>query len=335
MLLKRTVIAKERLVAVSRVASTTTAAVMLAATSWSHVGPVPLLEAADSLRMQEAFALNVPDSFALTGLAAYPHNVVLAWASNVPYVMQFENGNRSILGQGVLRRPLGAAPTGRDGGVEVVDAGRQMLSTFGPRGQHLSDVHLRSPLTVLSRATKSPMGWLIVGHDALGVCRLLLKTASKNGRDSSEWREFSRVTRALRPNECAAAQISLVQDGIVISHAGRPFKSELLGLDGRLRSVFSPMQASNAPFARGGTNQLWGAMPLLPAGQHYLQVLTDLRANRRVLLVYTNQGAVKRLRTVEAPFGLSAAVAEDSLVVGARRVNSVQIVGYRWRWNSF
>jgi hypothetical protein len=74
--------------------------------------------------------------------------------------------------------------------------------------------------------------------------------------------------------------------------------------------------------------------PVFPLGAGSLQVLTDLRADRRLLILYGEDGRELRQRRLDAPFGVLASSEQPPLLLGTRRANGTQVVVYRWRWAS-
>jgi len=81
------------------------------------------------------------------------------------------------------------------------------------------------------------------------------------------------------------------------------------------------------------TRAHWGAMPLLWAGNGFVQVFTDVTSENRLFVTYAADGHVLRKTLLQAPLAL-VAEREPRYLLGIRRAGGTEIVGYQWRWTS-
>ena len=301
----------------------------------SNLARSELQDTVARLILAEAFTLSVPDSFAMEGLAASPHSVaLLAWSGNTPYVLMYNriaDGPPKEIGRLTLLRPVGAAfSNSGNEAIEVIDAGRRMLSTFSMSGQHLSDMHLRVPLEKIFVAARGQEGWFLGGTDVHGTCRLHLQTLDGDAFEVS----LGDLWVTSRTG-CTRATLLITAFGrgvVMVSRRDEPFLSQQAGLGGSPdRLFFRPPQE---PFAHSGyPARLWRALPIVALDRGYLQTFADLRSDRRLIVRYDQAGRPIRTRTIDLPIGFVTSLPAARLLIGARRITGVEIVGYVWRWN--
>jgi len=79
---------------------------------------------------------------------------------------------------------------------------------------------------------------------------------------------------------------------------------------------------------------LWRSAPTVCLGGNgYLRTLTDLRSDRRVLVIYGSDGRVLRTRSIDAPLAVVAGVPGSSGAIALRRIGPPELVWYEWRWS--
>ena len=66
----------------------------------------------------------------------------------------------------------------------------------------------------------------------------------------------------------------------------------------------------------------------------FVQILADLRSDRRHLLVYDAAGAFKRRRAIDVPFGILDTVPDRQELLAVRRTDRLEILTYQWSWQS-
>jgi hypothetical protein len=74
----------------------------------------------------------------------------------------------------------------------------------------------------------------------------------------------------------------------------------------------------------------WLSLPTMPVGAFYLRMLIDTRSDRRMLLLYDNNGSLARATGLEAPLTILGSMQQDSILFGILRVKEPEIVFYRW-----
>lgn len=102
----------------------------------------------------------------------------------------------------------------------------------------------------------------------------------------------------------------------------------------RLSPIGERMFLRSLPLAdEGNTAEMqvdWFALPPAWLGSIYLQVLADLRSDRRRFLLFDNRGKFLRSAEFSLPIGFYSAT--DSTLLGVRVSDVPEIVEYSWRW---
>ena len=288
------------------------------------------------LVLTEAFTLSVPDSFAMEGLVASAHSAtLLAWSGSASYVLVYsriDDDPPKAIGNQTLIRPIGAAFTNNgEEAIEVIDAGRRMVSTFSLSGEHLSDIHLRVPVQEVLGAARGQEGWFLAGNNIHGVCRLYLQSPDGDAVEVSLGSDLWVPSRT----GCTHGTLlitALSRGSVLVSRRDEPFHSQQADPGGSPNGlVFRPPREALAQ--SGDPGRLWRALPIVELDRGYLQTVADLRSDRRVIVRFDEVGTVVRIRTFDLPIGFVTSVPAERLIIGARRIGGVEIVGYVWRWN--
>lgn len=74
----------------------------------------------------------------------------------------------------------------------------------------------------------------------------------------------------------------------------------------------------------------WVALPPISLGSIYLQVIADLRSDRRRFVLFDHTGHF--LRSAEFALPLGFWTATDGVLLGVRVSDVPEIVEYSWRW---
>lgn len=75
----------------------------------------------------------------------------------------------------------------------------------------------------------------------------------------------------------------------------------------------------------------WVALPTLALKSGFLQMLSDIRSDRRLLLLYDSEGRITATRELSLPLGLTASNPAKHLLFGVRTMAGDEFIAYRWR----
>jgi hypothetical protein len=162
-------------------------------------------------------------------------------------------------------------------------------------------------------------GWIAGGTDAAGdfVAHMWIP-----GEGSTE---VLRLPRRLEPDEKpVSAFLTAIGDStLTATLLLRPFTSYLLHASGRVLARFEP----ETPSAEGK----WVSLPLVPVGDFFVQTLSDLRSDRRALVLFEPQGCRLRTTMLDAPVALVGASFSHDTVYAIRDAGGPELVVYHVR----
>lgn len=268
---------------------------------------------APDLVLTEEHATIVPPDFRLTGVFAKGRQVRAIWSRSESLIRwQPSRGDTAtvvardlpdgIVAVSVEGENLHVAMT--HGGLTMSTSGKIVRDFALPVGQHLLD------------ATWIRSGWLLLIQDADSTVKLL------DARGTAIRRAF-----ADSAGSPVVRRLTKVAPGLVAVAALRaPFVVDLLSTSGDLlQSMAPPIEDLDVP-------DTWISLPFLPLDSAYLQTLSDLKSNRRRIVLYNHRGQVVRVRDIELPLGFVHSDVSSSTLLAVRRTDVTEIVEYRWRW---
>jgi hypothetical protein len=280
-------------------------------------------EGAATLRLTERFSTAVPDSLEVSSIAASEDGrQLLLWTATRPVLTLLRGGVLSSIGRGAVAVPAGAAFVGREGDrVEVVDAVGPSLVTLSL----VDGSHVERPLAVpgtIYNAVRARDGWYVGAVDSQGsyaVYRMGSHGAVPVYRAPAD---------SLGDGVVHGAQLSAVDDDVLITDVRPPFTSVRVDGNGKPSLSFHPAGDPAEP----GRAARWFPMPVVPLGDGFLQVLTDLASDERLLVAFDRTGRVLRRSSLALPVGFVVSVPSRQLLVGSRSIDAREIVGYTWSW---
>ncbi|MBA2670603.1 MAG: hypothetical protein H0U67_09555 [Gemmatimonadetes bacterium] len=281
--------------------------------------------AASQLHLAEESAYILPDSFPVTAMAALD-NGRIGLLSNRDYVLIAHRGSFAEVGVGVLRRPVGIGVNPKSGRVEVVDAQRREIVSLLP-AEGVNHRRLTVPIAI-GAAVRVTGGWYVGGSDGTEVRRVFYVPDDGRVRQVHSW------SSARRPSGQPAARLSALDDRVIITEADSPFHSVIVDSAGRLVSRLEAPDPDDASIQPAQRERRWSSLPVLRAGFLFLQVVSDLASDTRLVMTYDESGTLLRVAEVGIPIGFGATIPEHSLLVGIRRFGPQEIVSYRWSWGA-
>jgi hypothetical protein len=274
------------------------------------------------LQMEEVASFSVPDSFAVLGAQMSPSGSIILWASNQPYLLVEDRGSLRPLAHDSLSAPVAAALVENDSVVEVVDAESRALIRITLAGRIVSRQTIASPLAI-KQARHSPLGWVLLGQlpdSSLAVTRI-----ASNG-----WMQLY--------NNASIASLRSVhmlpwKEGVILSATSNQYGAWAFAPpDAAPILTFENISLPDGMDGSEADQGLWVSLPLVQLDRGFLRTISDLRSDRRLLVLYDHAGRVMRQQVLNVPFGVLAAAPDSQVLVAARRGQTLEVVRYRWRW---
>lgn len=120
---------------------------------------------------------------------------------------------------------------------------------------------------------------------------------------------------------------------LIFTNTRAPFLNTIVDAKGLTQLVFSPVPDSlHSDQMSLDIPETVISLPTLIVDGHYLQTLSDLRSDRRTVLLFSAAGAFIRSTHLDVPIGFVAVEPSLNVLVAVRRSDRVEIVKYRWRW---
>lgn len=298
------------------------------ATLWSISAP-RLCCQQKHLRLVESEAWTVPETFPVSGVAASPRGEIVLWARTVAGLVVLDSALHRARN---VPLPFSSGPVAASAGEGdalevVVDDPPGVI--YLDRSGAIDSTHALHIHGTLRAATKTSSGWWVVATDSIRGTSLSRYPA----RRASE----PEVTSSL---DSSFGLLSPLATGVCVTEQHRPFRTRVYATDGRRAGDFGPplalvdSLAGTVDQSEARARASWQSLPTLPLDSGYLQTLTDLTSDRRIVVVYEANGDGLSARMVRAPLGFSASEPERHVLVASRRSNYLEILQYRWRWRA-
>jgi len=285
------------------------------------------------LELEQEFVISLPDSFELAGAAVSPSGLLALWAANSAHIVLATP--RSVSGEVIdfgpdLSGPIGAAFVGSDSLLEIVDTAGPTILGFSLAGRLVYERRLQLG-EVPEVAARLAGGWFLGARDQSG--RYHVYRADHSIGQTLEI--FSVELEAKEHRYLPVFQLSVGEGEVYLAMTEPPFETYRISPDGELLGTIQPRWESAPGALDAGPEPLIVALPLVPLGDQLLQTLADLSSDLRIILVYDRTGRVLRRKTLQAPVGFLTSCPDRHLLIAARWVGSLDLVGYRWRWRDF
>jgi hypothetical protein len=270
--------------------------------------------------------LLLPSSFGISGVAAGTAGSLALWSAGgeVFSVDREHSLTRVQLPDSI--RPAGMAITAD--GLRLLDqaTGREYLVGSGGRIVLAGRVRL-GMAEQLDQALWQGGGW-VLGLRDLASRRFVV-------------RRFSPTAQAELFRSSASDSVKTIQRyhltdsgrGLLLTRSMAPFTVIRLdpssGLADTLAAPLGPATDLRIPM---DSLPHWRALPVVALECTVLLTLSDLTADRRVLVRYGADDQVARVTELDAPLGLVTRLPGDDGVLAARRAGELELVWYDWHW---
>lgn len=288
------------------------------------------------LVLKQSFAFTAP-SAAVGGVTGGDRGELVAWSPRDPRLIWLSRGSRKALAHPSITRPVGAAVLrGRsllglghgEREVEVLDAPSGALVRLHEGGTLAG----RREVAGLKRAfngIRAGSGWYALVPDADTMVAYHLVYVADG---SSEGRVLATAMQPVRgvpqPGLSPAIRLSTWGDGVILTNPAAPYQSVVIDPAGKERPLVRP----GGLRALGGRTAKWYSMPVQHIEGGFLQTFTDLNSDRRVFVVYDEQGTPRRASTIAAPVAIVGEQTNPDYLIGIRRTGRTELVGYTWTW---
>ncbi|WP_419936739.1 hypothetical protein [Candidatus Palauibacter sp.] len=263
------------------------------------------------------------------------------WSSDTVWIASPDDPRVHPICAEMVRAPMGAAfiddgaPT-NSLAVEIVDAGVERAA--GPRLIRFSDGECRpaswtapEPNRPLSHDSKR---WVFVGKTGPGLPTGTPKTQVTLLRTDGHAVSPATIELKARWSDSMAVVLSGTSRGIIVTSRFFPFSWSATRTKTREAGrmiVAGQLPASNELHY---ANDPWVGTGVFALDSGFVQVLADLRSDRRHLVIYASSGAFKRRRVLDVPFGILDTEPHRHELLALRRTDRLEILTYQWSWQS-
>jgi hypothetical protein len=212
-------------------------------------------------------------------------------------------------------------------GLRLLDqaSGREFLLAYDGSIAYLGKAHL-GLAEQIDQALWGGDGW-ILGLRDLADRRFVLRRFSS--RDQSE------LLRSARSDSVKTIERYHLTDsrrGLLLTRTMPPFTLIRIDLDRGRTDTLETIPLEQAAGILPDSLPHWRALPTVALDCTLLLTLSDLTADRRILVRYGATGRIERVTELEAPLGLIARLPGEESVLAARRAGELELVWYDWHW---
>jgi hypothetical protein len=283
-----------------------------------------------AFELQEQFAYPIPDSIQFSGLTVSSSGAVLAWSYERDEVFLINERGLAELLHRSFRGPVAAAFVAGDTVIEVVSFEPRQVTRLTVGSRVISEQVVGGP-QLLEEGALSASGWFFSGRDhPNGDYVVYHVSAAGSAREV-----YSIPARAAEVTGTVEAFLSSSGHNAVVTLITPPFRTVVVTPSGQVvLHLEPPLDETTQPdLALGDTTRRWVSLRTLPLDAGYIQTLSDIRSDMRIICVFDPSGSA-RCRELQVPIGFVASVPEVGLLIAVRNVGAREIVGYRWHWGS-
>jgi hypothetical protein len=275
-----------------------------------------------ALTLEARAVQTLPRTFGIEGVAPAPGGALALWSAEGE-ILSIASGG------GILRRKLPESI--RPAGVAIVPEGLLVLDRYSAREYLLGADSLpqETGLTLsiadgekLDQAIRVDGAWALSLRD--GVSHEF--RIRENG--VTVYRSAPGLTSKATPRYL----VSPAPGSLLLTRITAPFDLIRLTPEGRVDTLTSALPSALASLIPSDSLPNWRALPAVAIDCGVLLTLTDLTADRRLLVRLDAGGQLLKVTSLDAPLGLMARLPGEATVLAARRVGNLELVWYDWRW---
>jgi hypothetical protein len=269
--------------------------------------------------------LLLPASFGISGVATAPSGLIVLWSANGEVFAIDEEHSLTRLQLPDSIRPAGLAITPEGFRLLDLSTGREFLRRPDGTIQLLGQARL-GMAEEIDQAVWQRGGWIIALRD-LAARRFVLRRYFDTDRS-----DLFRSAPAASIKTIPRFHLTESSRGLLLARLMAPFT--VLRLDpvtGRADTLASVTDLPGLGIPPDSLSH-WRALPAIALDCTLLLTLSDLTADRRILVRYGADDQVEHATELDAPLGLMTRLPGEDAVLAARRAGELELVWYDWHW---
>jgi hypothetical protein len=269
--------------------------------------------------------LLLPATVGIQGVATGPAGTLALWSAAGEVFSISERRALSRVALPESLHPAGMAITAE--GLRFLDqaSGREFLLASDGSIASLGQARL-GLAEQLDQALWYRDGWILALRD-LADRRFVVRRFS-----SGDQTEFFRSARSDSVKNIQRYHLTDSRRGLLLTRTMPPFTLIRLDLDRGRTDTLETIAPEQAAGIQPDSLPHWRALPTVALDCTLLLTLSDLTADRRILVRYGASGRIERVTELEAPLGLMARLPGEESVLAARRAGELELVWYDWHW---
>lgn len=272
--------------------------------------------------LEKEHSIRLAPGSLLAGAKIQSDGSVLAWGRNSSYLVRFSpTGSADTVLLPSSMSVESAYMTGA-GVYEILDANNRTVSTVrGVERKIMSSCSI--PIVSIWNGTRSLEGrWYVAGFDSLGVPQVAVSQLDF----CKSWN-----IRSFGPGKIGS--LSTSSRGVWLAYREPAQGMELLDLDGNMVKEDVP-NSSDLSLMRitTDTSESWVGMQSFFVGAGTLQVVADIKSERRKLILRDKLGRVRRITELNAMWSIVDGDEVNKRLAAVHEADGTEILLYRWRW---
>lgn len=279
---------------------------------------------------------SLPDGFEAAGASYSPTGALLVWSSRSPLLLYSNSSTRMTR----MEFPSNQAPIAvgfeNDTVIDILASsmGRVLRTTVSePRTFVEYQLQLPEDSLLVTTAVRMRGAWCVATQNRSGVLAIY---SVLDAGGSTKLASFHRSGYSKQlPDSLAQLGVHLSEaaGGCIVSMWWAPFESFWYTVDGVLvEELRPPADSLNGTGPSGGQTPALIALPLLPVDSGFIQTISDLRSDDRILLLYPPQRERIRRIVLHSPIGFFATYSPTRTILGMRATDAKQLLIYHWSW---
>lgn len=273
-------------------------------------------------QLRQVAVRTLPPQVRLNGVTARSADLLVGWSYASGAIWLIAEDSAWTFRDDEIR-PLWASPVPGDSIVEIVTT-EGALAEYGLDGARLRERDLDLPVRA-EAATSIGGDWYVAGHGVRGY-----EVYHVERDDRTVARLTTLPPRTGEGGTTVGTYLTATSSSVAVAEVRRPFGAMILSRSGEVlaQSGFTPQEPSTVA-TEPADDPSWIGLPLIPALEgEYLQILSDLRSDRRLLLLRGPDARVLEQSPIELPLGLFSRMPGTDLVLGIRNFGSPELVIY-------
>ena len=301
----------------ARVTSTTGAILLTLLSSGAGNAQVPDTAVATQYVLHEVEVHRLPLGFHPHGLDASPDGNIIIWSTVADSILNIRSdGTQRWIHVHGARNPVGVACASGCSEVNIADAGRTRLLRASQAGTLLWDSVASSRFVGAAWAGGV---WYGLAPDTAGDLSVVSL--------QSKAEPVARISLPDHLQGRGVAHISSTGDALLIALLHAPYRVHWIDPRTGESRVFAAIEG----VVPADTSQTWVALPPVPTWDGYIQTLSDLRSDLRILIRYDTSGRILRRQQIRAPIAIIGSQPTERVLFAARDVGWIEVVRYEAR----